>query len=360
MREAIARDRNHPAIFAWVAFNETWGLGHPEAYKADRDTQEWVKLDGRRRSASSTRPAWSRTTPPATTTTSRIPTSIAGTSTSTTTAKAREHIAEVVAKTEPGSAFNYCPGEVQTTAPLINSEYGGVSAGGGDRDVSWGFRDLTTQLRRHSKIQGYVYTELADIEWEHNGFVNYDRTPKEFGYDAFVPGMTVSELQGADFIGYDAPPVIVARPGETITVPLFVSHFSDRKGPAKLRWWVVGSRRQGRPRHGGRARIATDRVDPYDVRQLEPVKVRMPMRPFVGAIAVDACATRTTGGSRPTTSTSSSGPSGPLPRVERGGDREVVLRFAPGDVRPEPVDGPRGEPRGRRRTARARDSSSIA
>ncbi len=27
MREAIARDLNHPSIFAWVLFNETWGLG---------------------------------------------------------------------------------------------------------------------------------------------------------------------------------------------------------------------------------------------------------------------------------------------------------------------------------------------
>ena len=42
MREAVARDRNHPAIFAWVAFNETWGLGKPEEYKKDRDTQAWV------------------------------------------------------------------------------------------------------------------------------------------------------------------------------------------------------------------------------------------------------------------------------------------------------------------------------
>ena len=42
MREAVARDRNHPSIIAWVAFNETWGLGKAEDYKKDRDTQAWV------------------------------------------------------------------------------------------------------------------------------------------------------------------------------------------------------------------------------------------------------------------------------------------------------------------------------
>ena len=82
----------------------------------------------------------------------------------------------MVAQTKPGSDFNYCPGLTQSNLPLINSEYGAVSAGGGDRDISWGLRDLTTQLRRHPKIQGFVYTELTDIEWEHNGLVNYDRT----------------------------------------------------------------------------------------------------------------------------------------------------------------------------------------
>ena len=248
---------------------------------------------------------------------------------------------------------------MQRTAPLINSEYGGVSAGGGDRDVSWGFRDLTTQLRRHSKIQGYVYTELTDIEWEHNGFADYDRTPKEFGYEAFVPGMTVADLQGADFVGYDAPPAIVAKPGETITRPRSSSATSPiEKAP---------------PSCAGGSSGVDDRADlimaaepesrpiewtPYDVRQLEPVKVRMPMRPFVGAIVL-TLATRTTGGSRPTTSMSSSGPSGPCP----GSSVEATARSSSDSP---PVRSPRSQwtgpaaSPGGKCTARARDSSSIA
>ena len=136
---------------------------------------------------------------------------------------------------------------------MINSEYGAVSAGGGDRDISWGLRDLTTQLRRQRKIQGFVYTELTDIEWEHNGLVNYDRTPKRFGYDTWLPDMRPNELLGADFIGYDAPPAIVGKPGQTITVPIFVSHFSDRQGPVKLRWWVSGYDSRADIRIGGHA-----------------------------------------------------------------------------------------------------------
>ena len=45
MREMIDRDYNHPSIFSWVLFNETWGLfsreGGKRAYLPE--TQQWVK-----------------------------------------------------------------------------------------------------------------------------------------------------------------------------------------------------------------------------------------------------------------------------------------------------------------------------
>ena len=329
MRETVVRDRNHPAIIAWVAFNETWGLGKADVYKKDRDTQTWVGemvdkirgLDGRERLVEDNSPCNYD--------------HIENTDLNSwhfyidNHERARRHIEDVVAKVEPGSGFNYCPGMKQSSLPLINSEYGAVSAGGGDRDISWGLRDLTTQLRRQRKIQGFVYTELTDIEWEHNGLVNYDRTPKRFGYDTWLPDMRPSELLGADFIGYDAPPAIVGKPGQKITVPIFVSHYSDRQGPVKLRWWVSGYDHRADIRS-----VVTPTNVPitwraYDVVELKPLEVTLPDYPFVGALLLtlrDEQNQRFAGNYVNLVVK----PDRPLPRTERRGPHDVVVRFEPG------------------------------
>lgn len=327
MRETLVRDRNHPSIFSWVAFNETWGLGSPEEYKASKETQDWVKA----------MVALMRTIDPTRLVEDNSPCNYDHVSVTDLNSwhfyiddheESRRHIEDVVRRSVPGSPFNHCPGELMNSAPLINSEYGSVSAGGGDRDVSWGFRDLTTQLRKYPSIQGYVYTELADIEWEHNGFVNYDRTPKTFGYDAFVPGMTVADLQGADFVGYDAPPAIVARPGETVRVPVFVSHFSERQTPPRLRWWVSGVNGAGEvdqlpPRE------REVEWKPYDVTFQKPVAFKID-GPLVGALGlelIDADGARIAANFVNIVVR----PESPAPRVERIDDHHVALRFRPED-----------------------------
>ena len=69
LRGMIKRDFNHPAIFSWVTFNETWGLRTGDKGYTARDaghgSRPWSGWP-----RGSTPPGSSRTTPPATTTTS--------------------------------------------------------------------------------------------------------------------------------------------------------------------------------------------------------------------------------------------------------------------------------------------------
>ena len=207
----IRRDFNHPSIFAWCLFNETWGLGG-RAYAETPERQAWVRecyesakrLDPTRLVEDNSPCLYDH-----------VVTDINSWHFYLNDYEAaREHIEEVVAKTHPGSEFNYVGGNTQGSEPLLNSEYGGISARMGDLDVSWCLRFLTNELRRHEKICGYVYTELTDIEWERNGLYDYDRSRKEFGYDPAL-------LLGEAFIGIDAPPGMTVSGGDEVCLPVF-------------------------------------------------------------------------------------------------------------------------------------------
>ncbi|MGM0493013.1 MAG: glycoside hydrolase family 2 protein [Armatimonadota bacterium] len=208
----IERDFNHPSIFAWCLFNETWGLGGRD-YADNDERQRWVRecyetakrLDPTRLIEDNS-PCLN----------DHVVTDINSWHFYINDyEQAREHVEEVVARTYEGSRFNFVGGNTQGGEPLLNSEYGGIGARMGDIDVSWCLRFLTNELRRHEEVCGFVYTELTDIEWEHNGLFNYDRSRKEFGYD-------VSLLLGETFIGFDAPPARTVLPGASVKVPVFL------------------------------------------------------------------------------------------------------------------------------------------
>ena len=148
--------------------------------------------------------------------------------------KAKEHIEKVVKSTYEGSTFNYIDGYKQRGQPLINSEYGGVGALDGNRDISWSFKFLTNELRRHNSISGYIFTELHDVEWEYNGFMNYDRTPKQFGYDPII-------INESDVLPIDYPPISRAEPGQRVKIDVASSHFASvRTENVVLQWRLSG------------------------------------------------------------------------------------------------------------------------
>jgi hypothetical protein len=284
MRAAVERDFNHPSIIAWCMFNETWGFG------GQVELVKWMQEYNARSNTETPAPD---PAPPAVSAESEGPAPVpvaapaappfkinnqdahiwvhqmwklakeldptrliedmsvvywehlnyyAHTDTDINSwhfyindyAKARAHIEKVAHDTYRGSRFNYIAGFEQGAQPLITSEYGGVGALDGDRDISWSFKFLTNELRRQPKLSAYVFTQLHDVEWEYNGFLNYDRTPKEFGYDPTI-------INAADVLPVDAPPVRRCQPGEHVRVEVSSSHYGERRhAKVILQWRLTG------------------------------------------------------------------------------------------------------------------------
>ena len=287
MRAAVERDFNHPSIIAWCMFNETWGFGgqvelmkwleerhlvtrpateagkepppalapsgqdagaSPPPAAAPKihndDAHKWVRemwleakrLDSTRLIEDMSVVYWEHLDYYA-----HVETDINSWHFYINDyARAREHIDKVARDTYAGSRFNYVPGFAQGNAPLITSEYGGVGALDGDRDISWSFKFLTNELRRQPKMSAYVFTQLHDVEWEYNGFLNYDRTPKEFGYDPTL-------INAGDVLPVDAAPVRRATPGERVSLEVSSSHYSARSlENVILQWRLSGVDGRGR------------------------------------------------------------------------------------------------------------------
>lgn len=260
MRSAIARDFNHPSIVAWCLFNETWGFGGQASFvrlinpampdnlartpaQADGEklrnagAYDWIQemwklaktLDPTRLIEDMSVVAWEHLQYYG-----HGETDVNSWHFYTSDyAQARRQITEVVEKSYAGSSFNFVPGFQQGSQPLVASEYGGNGALDGDVDTSWSFKFLTNELRRHGKLSAYIYTELHDVEWERNGFLNYDRTAKDFGYDPRI-------VNQGDVLPIDAPPIQRCAPGSEVELEIFSSHFSRRRLGEVALYWNLG------------------------------------------------------------------------------------------------------------------------
>ncbi|MER3501450.1 MAG: hypothetical protein C4295_08280 [Candidatus Fervidibacterota bacterium] len=235
LQDMMERDFNHPSIYCWTVFNEEWGIGNLQT--APREHRiDWVlkmvelvrQLDPTRLVQDNT--GWAHLL------TDLNSFHWYGRDVDGFRQSIRrindEHI-------KPGDNWNYIAGYKQRGEPFVNNEFGYVSAGDGDSDWSWGNLFVVNAMRACEKLVGYTYTELTDIEWEHNGVYNYDRSPKEFGYDFWAPGMTVRDVFAEDFLVLDVPAIKHAQLGERARVPVLFSHMSGKHpNGLTLKWQV--------------------------------------------------------------------------------------------------------------------------
>jgi hypothetical protein len=292
LRGMIDRDYNHPAVFAWVMFNETWGLTTRDSSGRDRylpETKQKVAAVYRlAKSLDSTRLVEDNSV-------------CCGRGHTETDINSwheylpgwrwEGHVQRLSDSTFAGSTWNFESPWRQSREPMLNSEFGnvwGYEGSTGDVDWSWDYHRAVDAFRRHPALAGWLYTEHHDVINEWNGYWRFDRTPKETGFGEIVPGMSLRDLHSPLYIAVGGPELsYTARPGERMDVPLYASFLTDRRlGDsltlrAELRGWnaVGGESVYGR---------YTKRVayHPWTSRALAPLTVTMPSEPAVAVLAV--------------------------------------------------------------------------
>ena len=189
--ELIKRDRAHPSIIAWVSFNESWGVWHqserPEQRafvdavtsltKALDDSRVVVGNDGWEYSSGD---LWTlHLYDEESDVSSRLAALIEDPHSSVTN--------EFGGRGRVGALPNADVGGL----PILLTECGGIGMGSfSEEDFSYGnlaetpvaletrMRTIMTDIRSLEALQGFVWTQLTDVQQEINGLVYFDRQPK--------------------------------------------------------------------------------------------------------------------------------------------------------------------------------------
>ena len=189
--ELIKRDRAHPSIIAWVPFNESWGVWHqserPEQRafvdavtsltKALDDSRVVVGNDGWEYSSGD---LW----------TLHLYNEDSDVS-SRLTALIEDPHSAVTSEFGSRDRVGALPGADVSGLPILLTECGGIGMGSfSEEDFSYGnlaetpealearMRKIMTDIRSLKALQGFVWTQLTDVQQEINGLLYFDRQPK--------------------------------------------------------------------------------------------------------------------------------------------------------------------------------------
>jgi hypothetical protein len=291
MRGMIQRDYNHPSIFSWIIFNETWGLRHKEDKKEvyRQETKEWVASMYR---------LTKQLDPTRLVEDNSVCCNIGHTETDINSWHSylpgwewENHLEVISDSTNPGSSWNFEPGWKQARQPNINSEFGnvwGYEGSTGDVDYSWDYHRAVDAFRRHPKIAGWLYTEHHDVINEWNGYWRYDRSNKFTGMEELVEGMSLQDLHAPLYLAVGEELSQTVRPGQQVQVPLYASFLTGNQayGDALvMRAELYGWNSLGQKKSYSQTRRSVP-YRPWMVGPLEPIQVAMPDEPAVAVLAV--------------------------------------------------------------------------
>jgi len=291
LRRMIQRDYNHPSIFSWIIFNETWGLRHKEGEKEvyRQETKQWVASMYRlTKQLDATRLVEDNS----------VCCNVGHTETDINSWhdylpgwEWERKLQEISDKTAPGSTWNFEPGWQQARQPNINSEFGnvwGYEGSTGDVDYTWDYHLAVNAFRRHPKIAGWLYTEHHDVINEWNGYWRYDRSEKITGLEELAEGMSLRDLHAPLYLAVGLELSQAVSPGQQVQVPLYASFLTGSQAYGDtlvMRAELYGWNSLGQKKSYSESRKSLP-YRPWMVGPLEPLQVTMPDEPTVAVLAV--------------------------------------------------------------------------
>lgn len=247
-KDMVKRDFNHPSVYQWTLFNETWGLFcnrslsmglgaggsggkkreyTPETQKKVEEVFQKAKALDPTRFVEDNSPCNS----------DHVVTDINTWHAYRPGYDWDNTIENVCKNTFKGSKHNYIGDRRQGDEPMMNSECGnvwGYRGSTGDCDFSWDYHLMIDAFRRHMKCSGWLYTEHHDVTNEWNGYVRFDRSPKFTGIEELFPGMSLSTLHSDAYISLDKEMCRTSKPNEIRTIPVWISLTSSALAGKKL------------------------------------------------------------------------------------------------------------------------------
>ncbi|MCB1644777.1 MAG: hypothetical protein KDI36_04955 [Pseudomonadales bacterium] len=211
--DLVKRDRAHPSIIAWVPFNESWGVWHQSQRPEQRAFVDGVVA--LTKALDQSRPVigndgWEFSSGDLWT----LHLYQAGDDLAVRLADLIREPGLSVTGDDSHPRVGALPGANVAGLPILLTECGGVGFGRyGEADFSYGdlpasqaaleerIRQTAELIHSEDMLQGFVWTQLTDIQQEINGLLYFDRTPKlplEILKGIFSPLDGESIVAGAD------------------------------------------------------------------------------------------------------------------------------------------------------------------
>jgi hypothetical protein len=280
LRDMIKRDYNHPSVFSWIIFNETWGLLSKEddgksSYLSE--TKKWViemyelakRLDPSRLVEDNSANRRDHVATDLNTWHAYLP----GYSW-------KEFLKDAVENTYEGSPWNFSKGYTQGKQPMLNSECGnvwGYQGSTGDVDWSWDYHIMINEFRLQPKMAGWLYTEHHDVINEWNGYYKYDRSMKYTGLEDFND-MTLKDLHNPIQITPDIPLMSDVKPGKNVEIPLWLSVLTDKveTDKAKLSYQIRHIDILGNTTIAPNSSHQIIDIKPWQLEYIDPLSITFP------------------------------------------------------------------------------------